>query len=68
MTERTEIPRAPKYDETITLAALPGTKEALAEVAKSLGFPTWSAFARGVLEREIRDALPETYRSIKGAA
>ncbi len=68
MAERSEIPRTPTYSETITLAALPGTKEALAQVAESLGFPTWSAFARGVLEREIRDALPEVYRRIKGAA
>lgn len=68
MSERSEIPRAPTYSETITIAALPGTKDALAAIAKDAEFPTWSAYVRGVLEREIRDARPEDYKRIKGAA
>lgn len=68
MAEQSEIPRTPEHSERITVQVLPGTKDALAAIAADAGFPTWSAYVRGVLEREIRDARPEDYRRIKGAA
>jgi len=66
MKDHSDIPRASVHSERVMLALLPGSKAALERLGKASGFDSVSSYLRGLAEREIRDALPEDYKTIKG--
>lgn len=66
MENETTIPKRANFGEKVMVNLLEGSTEVLKGMAEDAGFANVSAYARGLLEREIKVCRPVDFERIRG--
>lgn len=68
MPKEQTIPRRPALTDKLMLSLAEGSTPVLEGMAKDAGFDSVSAYARGILEREIATCRPDDFKRLRGVA